>query len=105
MSSSKAAPFAFAVQSDKKLCATIMSEQQQYPEETTTLLPTHTNDNEPKRKDWKYYLIWFWRFCIFGITGSSSVHVTRMVLRSLACPCNVYAFRYSWKDINLLLLR
>lgn len=31
-------------------------------------------------KDYKYYLIWFWRFCIFGLVGSTSVKVTRVLL-------------------------
>lgn len=64
-------------------------EQQQYIEETTTLLPTTTHDSTyqgSQRKDWKYYLVWFWRFCIFGVTGSSSVHVTSSILKLLNCP-------------------
>ncbi|KAK4516995.1 uncharacterized protein ATC70_000323 [Mucor velutinosus] len=64
-------------------------EQHQCLEETTTLLPTTTHDSTYQgshRKDWKYYCVWFWRFCIFGVTGSSSVHVTSSVLKLLGCP-------------------
>lgn len=64
-------------------------EHQQVAAETTSLLPTTTHDSThqgSQRKDWKYYLVWFWRFCIFAVTGSSSVHVTRLVLKMFGCP-------------------
>lgn len=64
-------------------------QQQQHQEETATLLPIYGHNNEQKRKDWRYYLIWLWRFVIFGLTGSSSVHVTRMLLALVKCPSNV----------------
>ncbi|KAI7898014.1 uncharacterized protein BX663DRAFT_526325 [Cokeromyces recurvatus] len=59
-----------------------------YHDERTTLLPTTTATNDSinqisQRKGLKYYLIWLWRFCIFTVTGSSSVHVTSMLLRLL----------------------
>ncbi|KAI8094116.1 hypothetical protein BDF21DRAFT_458552 [Thamnidium elegans] len=28
---------------------------------------------DSEQKDYKYYLVWFWRFCIFGLVGSSSM--------------------------------
>lgn len=37
-----------------------------------------------ERKGVKFYLVWFWRFCIFGLVGSSSVKVTRLLLSRLA---------------------
>lgn len=64
-------------------------QQQQVAVETTSLLPTTTHESThqgSQRKDWKYYLVWFWRFCIFAVTGSSSVHVTRLVLKLFGCP-------------------
>ncbi|CAO3635742.1 unnamed protein product [Mucor fragilis] len=65
-------------------------EQHQHLGETTTLLPTTTHDSSShqgsQRKDWKYYFVWFWRFCIFGVTGSSSVRVTSSILKLLGCP-------------------
>ncbi|CAO0790440.1 unnamed protein product [Mucor circinelloides] len=70
-------------------------QQQQYIEETTTLLPTTTHDSTyqgSQRKDWKYYLVWFWRFCIFGVTGSSSVHVTSSILKLLNCPSGTWYY-------------
>ncbi|KAI9319004.1 hypothetical protein BX666DRAFT_1413756 [Dichotomocladium elegans] len=36
---------------------------------------------EPNRL-WRF-LTWFWRFCIFGLTGSSSVAVTRFIIHVL----------------------
>ncbi|KAI8365977.1 uncharacterized protein BYT42DRAFT_549968 [Radiomyces spectabilis] len=34
-------------------------------------------------RDAKFYLQWLLRFCIFGVTGSSSVAVTRAILHHL----------------------
>ncbi|KAG2235331.1 hypothetical protein INT48_004950 [Thamnidium elegans] len=38
---------------------------------------------DSEQKDYKYYLVWFWRFCIFGLVGSSSMKVTRLLLTGL----------------------
>lgn len=63
-------------------------------EESSNLLPTSQQDvqqtNEQRvRKDWKYYLVWFWRFCIFALVGSSSVKVTRKLLSLVHLTSNV----------------
>lgn len=52
-------------------------------EETSRLLPSSQQDVEPRyveRRNYKYYLIWIWRFFIFALVGSSSVKVTRQLL-------------------------
>ncbi|KAI8644534.1 hypothetical protein BD408DRAFT_413235 [Parasitella parasitica] len=63
--------------------------------ETTALLPTTAHDSThqgSERKDYKYYCIWLWRFCIFAITGSLSVHVTKFVLALFDCPRNTWYY-------------
>ncbi|KAI7869519.1 hypothetical protein BDF14DRAFT_1782223 [Spinellus fusiger] len=42
---------------------------------------------------WQGRLVWLWRFCIFGMVGSSSAAVTRFLLRSLQGSGWVY---YLW---------
>jgi hypothetical protein len=37
----------------------------------------------PVKRNWKYWFIWFWRLCIFAITGSSSIRLTRLLLTRL----------------------
>ncbi|KAI9279827.1 hypothetical protein BY458DRAFT_501785 [Sporodiniella umbellata] len=53
--------------------------------ENNTLL-NEGESNKYNKNNWKTFFIWFWRFCIFGITGSSSVHVTRSLIRLTGCP-------------------
>ncbi|CEP08101.1 hypothetical protein [Parasitella parasitica] len=70
-------------------------EEQQQAGETTTLLPATTHDStheDGEKKDYKYYCIWLWRFCIFAVTGSLSVHITKFVLDLLGCPMEVLLF-------------
>lgn len=52
--------------------------------ETTSLVgDIEQQGSTTTRKGYKYYLIWFWRFCIFALVGSSSVKVTRLLLTEL----------------------
>lgn len=51
-------------------------EQQQQPEPRRVQF-------DSEQKDYKYYLIWFWRLCIFAVVGSSSMKVTRLLLTGL----------------------
>lgn len=57
--------------------------------ERQNLLPTSNEEVVNQKKDWKYYLIWIWRFIIFAITGSSSIKVTRYLLNAMNCTRKV----------------
>lgn len=52
-------------------------------EENTTLLGEIKSEQYKNKV--KLTFVWLWRFCIFAVTGSSSVHVTRMLLHWLHC--------------------
>ncbi|CAO3666354.1 unnamed protein product [Rhizopus stolonifer] len=52
--------------------------------ENSTLL--NENETTKRKNGLKLFFTWFWRFCIFGLTGSSSVHVTGMLLHWTGCP-------------------
>ncbi|KAI9481406.1 MAG: hypothetical protein EXX96DRAFT_566591 [Benjaminiella poitrasii] len=71
---------------DSKTC--MRYHERSHSNERTTLLPTTTADapyHRSQNNGWKRSLIWLWRFLIFGVTGSSSVHATSILLRSLHC--------------------
>lgn len=63
-----------------------------YQMETSNLLSRDVEQQQPEprsvqfdseQKDYKYYLVWFWRLCIFALVGSSSMKVTRLLLTGL----------------------
>lgn len=64
---------------------TALLHEQQHPNEQVVDIIESPTDIEPSKpkKDWKYWLIWFWRFCIFAMTGSCSIKVTKLVLARL----------------------